>query len=161
MTPGEKFGHSIRRFRLLANCTQEDVANNLQISQTNLRRIELGHGNPRYNTATALANYLATHITGEPQNIELFDLEQVMEEITIWRYKLVPETWYWPEIGWYPTYKIVVETLEKGTWQVKDPDLDVIHDVMLDEAEAQKLVDKLNDGKASPLHLREILEDFL
>ena len=159
MTPGEKFGHSIRCLRLISGFTQEEVANSLQISQTNLRRIELGHGNPRYNTVTDLVNFLATKITGVPQKIELFKLDEFVEELIVWRYRLVPETAYREEIGWFPTFGIMVEERWKGEWKVREDQ--TIHDVMLDGARATELVAQLNEYHVSPLHLWEILEDLL
>lgn len=157
MTPGEKFGHAVRRLRLFSSCTQEEVANNLQISQTNLRRIELGHGNPSYNTATELINYMAEQITGVPQEIDLFQLDQLLEDLIVWRYRLLPETHFRHEIGWYPTFGIVAEERRKGRWFT----VVEIHDVMLDGVRAAELVAMLNDQHVSPAHLYEILEDML
>lgn len=156
MTPGEKFGHAIRRLRLFSGCTQEEVANSLQISQTNLRRIELGHGNPCYNTVTDLVNYLATQITGVPQEIDLFKLDELLEELIVWRYRLLPETHYREEIGWYPTFGIAAEKRQKGQWIT----VLELHDVMLDRARVTELVALLNARHVSPLHLYEIFEDM-
>lgn len=157
MTEGARTGRIIRRLRLLSGCTQEEVANALLISQSNLRRIEHGQANPTVNMASEIINHLLSQILGYPIHVSLFQLEDFLQNLVLWRYRLIQETQHLSDVGWFPTYGIQAEERRHGQWiPVK-----TLHDVTLDHAVGQWMVERMNRLQLSPVHLLEAVESML
>lgn len=157
MTEGARAGRTIRRLRLLSGCTQEEVANALLISQSNLRRIEHGQANPTVNMVSAIINYLLSQILGYPVQVSLFQLEDFLQNLILWRYRLIQETQHLAEVGWFPTYGIQAEERRRGRWIC----VRTLHDVTLDHGVAQRMVEQMNRLQLSPVHLLEAVESML
>lgn len=157
MTEGARTGWIIRRLRLISGCTQEEVANALLISQSNLRRIEHGLANPTINMAHAIINHLLAQILGHPVDVSLFYLEEYLQTLVLWRYRLTQETRHLEDVGWFPTYGIQAEERRRGRWVY----VTTLHDVTLDHAVAQRIVEQMNRLQLSPVHLLEAVESML
>lgn len=151
MTEGARIGHQIQRLRILSGCTQEEVANDLRISQSYLRQIEHGCANPSVNMAAKIISHLLFVITGEEQEVELFRLDELLERVAVWRYRMVSETRHDPDIGWFPTYAIQAEGQLRGKWIHAG----ILHDVALDHGVVWQIVDRMNEYQLSPEHLLE------
>lgn len=68
------------------------------------------------------------------------------------RYCIIPEEFKYPGTGKYTSYGI----------RINDCDYeDVIHDVILDEDQASLLVNYLNKYHVSPLHVMQVIEDYI
>lgn len=65
MTAGARVGRHIRELRRQSGCTQEEVANELFISQSYLREIEHGKANPSVNMVAKITSFLESKINGE------------------------------------------------------------------------------------------------
>lgn len=157
MTEGARTGWIIRRLRLMSGCTQEEVANALLISQSNLRRIEHGQANPTINMAHAIINHLLAQILGHPVDVSLFHLEEYLQTLVLWRYRLVQETQHVPDMGCFPTCGIQAEERRRGQWVW----VMTLHDVTLDHGDAQRMVEQMNRLQLSPVHLLEAVEAML
>lgn len=157
MTEGARAGWIIRRLRLMSGCTQEEVANALLISQSNLRRIEHGQANPTINMAHEIINHLLAQILGYPVDVSLFQLEEFLQTLVMWRYRLVQETRHQADVGWFPTYGIQAEERRRGRWVC----VTTLHDVTLDHGLAQRMVEQMNRLQLSPVHLLEAVESML
>ena len=157
MTEGAWTGWVLRQLRLISGCTQEEVANALLISQSNLRRIEREQANPTINTTEAIMNYLLSQILGCPVCIRVFELDSFLRTLMLRRYSLVQETGFLEEVGWFPTYGIQAEILRHGHWIP----VTTLHDVTLDHSVAQEMVERMNRLQLSPEHLLEAVESML
>lgn len=157
MTEGARIGYQIRKLRLMSGQTQENVANSLEISLSYLRRIEQGRANPSVNMAAKIIACLVAEIVGRPQEIELFHLDTLFESMAVWRYRLVNETQFASEIGWFPTYGICAEERRRGAWC----DVMTLHDVVLDRTLACRIVERLNSQQLSPVHFQEAVQNML
>lgn len=70
----------------------------------------------------------------------------------MWEYEAVEERVTRPDIGEYVTCALRVRTAEGAI---------TLHDVSVDRRFVEQLAGLLNDGQLEPVHLREVVEDFL
>lgn len=62
MRENKRVGEKLKELRILSGCTQEQVANDLAISQSYLRMIEHGKANPSVNMVHRIYLYLKTRL---------------------------------------------------------------------------------------------------
>ena len=156
MTEGFRIGRQIYKLRRICGCTQEEVANALEMSQSYLRTIEHGDANPSVNLVEKIVSFLWVRITGSPLKNGLFDLEAMLAAFPAWRYQIINETLYSDELGWYPTYSIQIDGRQNCDWVC----VGLLHDVALDHEFAQMIVERCNRYQPSLTHLRDVIEDM-
>lgn len=157
MAGKENIGYLLRQLRRLSGCTQEEVANGPGMSQAHLREIEHGRSDTTFQTAERAIGYMLSRMTGREWPADLCRLETLLEGVTLWRYRLVTETRYREDTGWYPTYAVAAERNYGGRWEPAG----MVHDVSLSWETASDLVRRMNRSQLSPVHLLEAVGDML
>lgn len=158
MTAGARIGRRIKELREKSGCTQEEVANELFISQSYLRKIEHGEANPSVNMVAKISTFLLNklHKSGHKQE-EVIRLEARPHRKRLWNYRTFREHLYDENLGWYYTYGITVTENQKEIWtQVME-----ISDVSLDHHFVENIVNVFTRHQLSPIHLREVLDNLL
>lgn len=68
-------------------------------------------------------------------------------------YAIVKEEHCTDELGYYISYGIAVSKPDRETY--------TIHDVFLSESDARKYVKLFNDEQLAPVHLDQVIEEYL
>lgn len=77
--------------------------------------------------------------------------------VTSYRYRVIPDYLYHPDLGWYHSYGIQV-TMTDGKGQTS---VHTIHDVAIQESHAEYIARILNQENVDPVHFQDVVEDHL
>lgn len=145
----ENVKRNVRYLRKRAGYTQEQMAQELDMSPAYLRRIEKGTANPSLAKLKEIAQFFMVNVPALilPPRINLPV-----------RYVLHRQVRRFPGVGLYPTYGICVVTMpDTETEEV----VDFIPDVTVEKAAAQRIVRECNEGKVAVCQVRDVIEDLL
>ena len=145
----ETIGTNVRYLRRRRGYTQEQLANELDMSPAYLRRIERGTANPTINILERLSKPLKTNVPSL--------VAPMQKDLPILYYPFRQQLFH-PDIGFYPTYGIrALVQNEAG----EEETIASIDDVAVDLSTAEKIAYLCNYHQVSIVHFREVVEDLL
>ncbi len=140
---------NVQYLRRRAGLTQEEMANELNMSAAYLRKIEKGRANPSIRKLGAIADLFMVNVPA------LLTAPRVDRPV---RYVLRKQVRSFPSMGYYPTYGIYVVMMPETE---AEEIIDFIADVAVEKAVALRIVRACNEGQVAACQIREVVEDLL
>lgn len=159
---------NLSAIRANRHLTQEACAGQCEISTRFWGKIERCEVSPSLNTLQKICSGIGVRPSDllddskiQPKGMvkNMLHCQQANNECTVinWEYLVIPELCSHPDCGEYTSYGIHALQCQPGQNQM----VTIVHDISTKQNFVEQLAARFTKYQLSPLHLKEVIEDFL